>query len=61
MTNKINRKSYATMYGPTVGDKIRLADTELFIEVETDHTVYGEEVKFGEDMELRELSISPKK
>ena len=54
MTNKINRKSYATMYGPTVGDKIRLADTELFIEVETDHTVYGEEVKFGGGKVIRD-------
>ena len=54
MTNKINRKSYATMYGPTVGDKIRLADTELFIEVETDYTVYGEEVKFGGGKVIRD-------
>ena len=54
MTNKINRKSYAAMYGPTVGDKIRLADTELFIEVETDHTVYGEEVKFGGGKVIRD-------
>ena len=35
------------MYGPTIGDKIRLADTEIIIEVEHDHTIYGEEVKFG--------------
>ena len=44
---KISRASYADMYGPTTGDKIRLADTELFIEVENDLTNYGEEVKFG--------------
>ena len=44
---KINRDAYADMYGPTTGDKIRLADTELFIEVEKDLTTYGEEVKFG--------------
>ena len=44
---KINRNAYADMYGPTTGDKIRLADTELFIEVEKDLTTYGEEVKFG--------------
>jgi len=43
----ISRATYAAMYGPTVGDKVRLADTELFIEVERDHTIYGEEVKFG--------------
>ena len=47
MVKKINRKTYAAMYGPSVGDKIRLADTELYIEIESDHTVYGEEVKFG--------------
>lgn len=44
---KITRAAYAQMYGPTVGDKVRLADTELFIEVEKDLTVHGEEVKFG--------------
>ncbi|WP_256586456.1 hypothetical protein, partial [Pseudomonas sp. HMWF011] len=44
---KITRQAYADMYGPTVGDKVRLADTELFVEVEQDFTVYGEEVKFG--------------
>ena len=42
---KITRQSYSDMYGPTTGDKIRLADTELFIEVEKDLTTYGEEVK----------------
>ena len=43
---KIKREAYADMYGPTTGDKVRLADTELFIEVEKDLTTYGEEVKF---------------
>ena len=41
---EISRKAYAEMYGPTVGDKVRLADTELWIEVERDFTIYGEEV-----------------
>ena len=43
----LDRRRYAALYGPTTGDRIRLADTELVIEVETDHTVYGEEVTFG--------------
>jgi len=51
---KINRDAYADMYGPTVGDKIRLADTELFIEVEKDLTTYGEEVKFGGGKVIRD-------
>ena len=42
------------MFGPTVGDKVRLADTELFIEVEKDHTIYGEEVKFGGGKVIRD-------
>ena len=44
---KIKREAYADMYGPTTGDKVRLADTELFIEVEKDLTTYGEEVKLS--------------
>ncbi|MCB1611430.1 MAG: hypothetical protein KDI60_06680, partial [Xanthomonadales bacterium] len=44
---KITRQAYAEMYGPTTGDRVRLADTDLIIEVERDHTIYGEEVKFG--------------
>ena len=44
---EISRKSYSDMYGPTVGDQIRIADTDLIIEVEKDFTNYGEEVKFG--------------
>ena len=44
---KISRQAYAEMFGPTVGDRVRLADTDLWIEVEKDYTIYGEEVKFG--------------
>ena len=47
MSTKITRQAYAEMFGPTTGDRLRLADTELIIEVEKDHTIYGEEVKFG--------------
>ncbi|AWC20980.1 Urease subunit alpha 1 [Aminobacter sp. MSH1] len=50
----ISRPDYARMFGPTVGDKVRLADTELFIEVENDLTVYGEEVKFGGGKVIRD-------
>ena len=51
---KISRATYAAMYGPTVGDRLRLADTELFIEVEKDFTVHGEEVKFGGGKVIRD-------
>jgi urease subunit alpha len=55
---KIGRRAYAEMYGPTVGDRVRLADTELVIEVEADHTLraggYGEEVKFGGGKVIRD-------
>jgi urease subunit alpha len=54
MPTKISRAAYADMYGPTTGDKVRLADTELFIEVETDLTSYGEEVKFGGGKVIRD-------
>ncbi|MEO0797571.1 MAG: urease subunit alpha [Pseudomonadota bacterium] len=54
MAAKIARSVYADMFGPTVGDKVRLADTELFIEVEADHTTYGEEVKFGGGKVIRD-------
>ena len=54
MANSISRRSYADMYGPTVGDKVRLADTELFIEVEKDLTSYGDEVKFGGGKVIRD-------
>ena len=51
---KISRQAYADMFGPTTGDRVRLADTELWIEVEEDHTVYGEEVKFGGGKVIRD-------
>jgi urease subunit alpha len=51
---KISRRAYADMYGPTVGDRVRLADTGLWIEVEKDHTIYGEEVKFGGGKVIRD-------
>ena len=54
MAVEISRIDYAGMYGPTVGDKVRLADTELFIEVEKDLTTYGEEVKFGGGKVIRD-------
>ncbi|WP_181182101.1 MULTISPECIES: urease subunit alpha [unclassified Mesorhizobium] len=54
MMARITRAAYAQMYGPTIGDKVRLADTELFIEVEKDLTVYGEEVKFGGGKVIRD-------
>lgn len=50
----ISRKAYAEMYGPTTGDRVRLGDTELFIEVESDFTTYGEEVKFGGGKVIRD-------
>ena len=50
----LSREAYAAMYGPTVGDRVRLADTELIIEVEKDLTVYGEEVKFGGGKVIRD-------
>jgi len=52
--SRIGRVAYAQMYGPTRGDRVRLADTELFIEVEQDRTVYGEEVKFGGGKVIRD-------
>jgi urease subunit alpha len=50
----IERRAYAEMYGPTRGDRVRLGDTELLIEVERDHTIYGEEVKFGGGKVIRD-------
>ena len=50
----VGREAYAEMYGPTVGDRVRLADTELWIEVEEDRTVFGEEVKFGGGKVIRD-------
>ncbi|KAF3980937.1 MAG: urease subunit alpha [Methylococcales symbiont of Hymedesmia sp. n. MRB-2018] len=52
--SKISRQAYAEMFGPTVGDRVRLADTELFLEVEEDRTVYGDEVKFGGGKVIRD-------
>src|SRR5512141_1343046 len=54
MTRRISRQAYAEMFGPTVGDRVRLADTELWIEVERDFTIYGEEVKFGGGKVIRD-------
>ena len=54
MSYKIDRKTYAQTYGPTTGDRVRLADTELFIEVEKDLTTYGDEVKFGGGKVIRD-------
>src|SRR3954465_7076881 len=54
MTLKIARSAYAEMFGPTTGDRVRLADTDLWIRVEKDFTVYGEEVKFGGGKVIRD-------
>ena len=51
---KISRTAYAEMYGPTTGDRVRLGDTELWIEVEADRTIYGDEVKFGGGKVIRD-------
>jgi urease subunit alpha len=50
----VGRRAYAEMYGPTVGDRVRLGDTALLVEVEHDHTIYGEEVKFGGGKVIRD-------
>jgi urease subunit alpha len=54
MAARISRSAYADMFGPTTGDRLRLADTELFVEVEKDFTTYGEEVKFGGGKVIRD-------
>ena len=54
MSSIISGKKYAMMYGPTTGDKVRLADTSLIIEVEEDHTHYGDEIKFGGGKTIRD-------
>ncbi len=54
MAHRIDRAEYAALYGPTTGDRVRLADTDLIVEVERDHTVYGEEVKFGGGKVIRD-------
>src|SRR6202162_1005133 len=51
---KIDRRAYVEMFGPTTGDRVRLADTEIIIEVEKDFTIYGEEVKFGGGKVIRD-------
>src|SRR6202167_4225392 len=54
MPTRISRAAYADMFGPTTGDRVRLADTDLIIEVEKDVTIYGEEVKFGGGKVIRD-------
>src|SRR5712691_2305223 len=54
MPMKITRAAYADMFGPTTGDRVRLADTDLIVEVEKDLTTYGEEVKFGGGKVIRD-------
>src|SRR3981189_593000 len=54
MTTKILRSGYADMFGPTTGDRVRLADTDIIIEVEKDFTSYGEEAKFGGGKVIRD-------
>jgi urease subunit alpha len=54
MSFRMSRKQYADMFGPTTGDAIRLADTDLFIEIEKDFTIYGDEVKFGGGKVIRD-------
>ena len=61
MSYLMNRRAYAETYGPTVGDRVRLADTELIIEVERDYTTYGDEVKFGGGKVIRDgMGQSPR-
>ena len=54
MAMKLPRAAYAAMFGPTTGDRLRLADTELVVEIESDRTIYGEEVKFGGGKVIRD-------
>lgn len=54
MSDEISRTNYAHMYGPTTGDKVRLGDTEIFIEIEQDYTCYGDEIKFGGGKNIRD-------
>src|SRR5712691_2731979 len=54
MSLKIPRRVYADLYGPTTGDRVRLADTDLFIEVEKDFTAYGDEITFGGGKVIRD-------
>ena len=54
MAFEIDRKHYSDLFGPTTGDSIRLADTDLFLKIEKDYTVYGDECKFGGGKSLRD-------
>src|SRR5438874_13015052 len=54
MSHRMNRRHYADMFGPTTGDRVRLGDTTLVLQVERDHTVYGDECKFGGGKTIRE-------
>src|ERR1700751_5149756 len=54
MCFKIERRAYVDMFGPTTGDRVRLADTDLIVEVEKDFTIYGEEAKFGGGKVIRD-------
>ena len=54
MSLRINRIKYANLYGPTTGDKVRLGDTDLLIEIEKDYAVYGDEAKFGGGKTIRD-------
>src|SRR6266704_6786669 len=54
MSVRLSRQAYAGHYGPTLGDRIRLADTELIIEIEKDYTAYGDEVQFGGGKVIRD-------
>src|SRR3954469_21876932 len=54
MSYRMNRQAYADMFGPTIGDRVRLADTSLYLQVERDLTHYGDECKFGGGKVLRE-------
>jgi urease subunit alpha len=54
MSAKLSRRTYADLYGPTTGDRVRLADTELIVEVEKDFTTYGDEITFGGGKVIRD-------
>ena len=54
MSRRIARRQYAEMFGPTVGDRVRLADTDLIVGIERDYTHYGDEVKFGGGKVIRD-------
>ena len=59
MSTRISRAAYAEMFGPTTGDRMRLADTDLWVRIERDYTIYGEEVKFGGGKVIREHGAEP--